>query len=114
MQIDPITVIFTLPQQRLEAVLSAMTKGNKPAVVILDGTGQTALAKGWLLTIDNQVDTATGTFRLKAIVPNDANRLWPGQFVRARLLVDTLKGVTTVPENALQRGPVRLWQAGWC
>ena len=105
MQIDPITVVFTLPQQKLEDVLAAMTKGNKPAVVILDGTGQTALAKGRLLTIDNQVDTATGTFRLKAIIPNDGNRLWPGQFVRARLLVDTLKGVTTVPENALQRGP---------
>lgn len=105
MQMDPIAVIFTLPQQDLEQVLTAMPHGALP-VTVTDGSGKRRLAQGTLLTIDNQVSAATGTFQLKAIVPNPAGKLWPGQFVRVRLRIRMLQSVITVPDQAVQRGPV--------
>ena len=103
-QIQPIAVIFTLPQQELGRVQDAMANGRVPVQVVRQaGTGP--LPEGVLLTIDNAVDAQTGTIRLKASFANDDLRLWPGAFVSVRLQVDTLPGVTTVPLVAVQRGP---------
>lgn len=102
-QTRPIAINFTLPQQQLPAVQDAMAAGDVP-VVVLDPAGQER-ASGKLLTIDNQVDTSTGTIRLKAVFPNEDQRLWPGSYVNVRLRVATLRGVTAIPLVAVQRGP---------
>lgn len=102
-QLKPISVVFTLPQQSLPAVAAAQATGA-PAVVALKQGGGT-LERGKLAVLDNQVDPATGTIKLKATFPNDTLLLWPGGFVNVRMLVQTLPGVTTVPTAAVQRGP---------
>jgi multidrug efflux system membrane fusion protein len=103
-QIQPISVLFTLPEQDLAKIAAGMGKGQIAAeAVSTDGT--TVLDKGTLQVVDNQVDTTTGTVRLKAEFPNTARQLWPGQFVTVRLVVDTLKQVVTVPTPAVQQGP---------
>jgi multidrug efflux system membrane fusion protein len=100
--LTPVNVIFTLPQRDLPAVKQAMSKG--PATVVaMDQDNARELGKGKLLLIDNQIDQATSTIRLKASFPNEEERLWPGQFIRARVLVDTLMGAVTVPTEAVQR-----------
>lgn len=104
-QLKPISVIFTLPQQALAAVTTAMQDGRPEVLALSGGGGNTILDHGQLAVLDNQVDAATGTIKLKATFPNDALKLWPGGFVNVRLLVQTQRGVTTVPTAAVQRGP---------
>ncbi len=102
-QLRPITVVFTLPQQRLGAVLDALGRG---AVVVqaLEQDGSVR-AEGALLTLDNQVDQTTGTIKLKAQFANDDARLWPGAFINVRMRVATLRQALTIPLVAVQRGP---------
>ena len=103
-QLKPISMIFTLPQQQLQQVNTAMAK-NPLTVEVFGSDNKTVADKGILQVIDNQVDQATGTVKLKAEFPNTDLQLWPGQFVNVRLLVDTLKNVVVLPTAAIQRGP---------
>ncbi len=103
-QLKPITVLFTIPQDNLQAVLARRRTGEKIPVEIYDREQKTRLARGVLLTIDNQIDTTTGTVRLKAQVSNDEGLLFPNQFVNVRMLVDTRADAITVPSAAIQRG----------
>jgi multidrug efflux system membrane fusion protein len=102
-QLRPITVVFTLPQQRLGAVLDALGRGAV-AVQALEQDGSVR-AEGALLTLDNQVDQTTGTIKLKAQFANDDARLWPGAFVNVRMRVATVRQALTIPLVAVQRGP---------
>jgi multidrug efflux system membrane fusion protein len=97
-------VIFTLPQSDLGPVREAMLHGAV-SVLAFDQNGKEQLAEGHLLLIDNQIDQATSTIRLKAEFPNQDERLWPGEFVRIRILITTYKDAVTVPPVAVQRGP---------
>src|SRR5262245_39491904 len=103
-ELRPVSVLFTLPQQQLAQVQKAQAKGVL-AVEALDGNGKSTLDRGTLQVVDNQVDPATGTVRMKAEFPNASLQLWPGQFVNVRLLIDTLSQVVVVPTPAVQRGP---------
>ena len=103
-QLQPIAVLFTLPEDNLQAVSRRMAKGTLE-VDAFSRDNQTKLATGKLLTIDNQIDQTTGTGRLKAVFDNKDNALWPNQFVNARLLLETRNNSTTVPAAAIQRGP---------
>ncbi|HEY5299792.1 MAG TPA: efflux RND transporter periplasmic adaptor subunit [Acetobacteraceae bacterium] len=107
-QIHPVAVVFTLPQADLPRLAAAM-RARQLAVTALPAEGDAALDQGTLVTIDNAVDPATGTIKLKAVFPNAANQLWPGQFVRARLLLDTARGAVTMPSAAVQHGPAGLF-----
>ncbi len=110
-QTRPIAVIFTLPEKSLNDVRDAMTRGPVE-VVAYDQDDARPLATGTLLLIDNQIDQSTGTIKLKALFPNEDERLWSGEFVHAHLLNDTRKNAVTVPAIAIQRGPQGLfvWQ----
>jgi multidrug efflux system membrane fusion protein len=103
-QTEPITVTFTLPAQTLYDVRDAMA-GGSVEVSAYDRDNVRLLATGTLSTIDNLIDPATATYRLKATFANADEKLWPGQFVNARLLVDTRKNVVVIPSVAVQRGP---------
>ena len=103
-QIHPIALIFTLPQDTLPQVMEAM-HGGTLAVSAYASDDHDELARGTLLTVDNTIDQTTGTYKLKAVFSNLDEKLWPGQFVNARLYVRTLPGALTVPSTALQRGP---------
>ena len=105
-QQQPITVVFTLPQDNLPVVMKRLKAGGTIVVDALDRdqNQKIQLAKGTLLTVDNQIDTATGTVRLKAQFANDEGQLFPNQFVNVRTLIDVRRDVTTVPTAALQRG----------
>ena len=103
-QLQPIAVIFTLPEDNIPAVAQRMHQGELP-VEAYSRDDQSKLATGRLLTIDNQIDQTTGTARLKAIFPNPDNALWPNQFVNARLLLEVKKNAVVVPAAAIQRGP---------
>ncbi len=103
--LQPITVVFTLPQRHLPALLPHLAPGAAPTTVEALADDGTVLAAGTLALIDNQVDAATGGVRLKAAFANGDGRLWPGQFVSARVLVDTRRGVLTVPAEVIQAGP---------
>jgi len=103
-QLDPIAVIFTLPQDNLPSVSEAMARGEL-TVEALNRDGGTRLGTGKVLLIDNQINQATATIRLKALFPNPANALWPNQFVKARLLLTTRTAAIVVPTVAIQRGP---------
>jgi len=103
-QIKPCYVIFTLPQLDLGPVREAMLQGMV-SVLAYDQNDQQQLAQGRLLLINNQIDQATSTIQLKAEFPNDDERLWPGEFVRIRILITTSKNAVTVPPVAVQRGP---------
>ncbi len=107
-QIQPISMLFSLPQDDLPAVQAAMQQGAL-TVFAYAADNQTLLDKGQLLTVDNGIDESTGTFRMKATFPNTAQRLWPGQTVNARLQVGTLKDAVTVPSSAINRGPSGLF-----
>jgi len=103
-QLQPIAVVFTVPEENVPAVLEKLAGGEHPEVDALDRVGVHVLAQGKLLTTDNQIDPATGTVRLKAEFPNDDAALFPNQFVNARLLLDLRKDATVVPSAAVQRG----------
>jgi len=103
-QVQPIAVIFTLPEDQLNAVRDRLRQGRKLPVDAFDRDLKRKLATGELATVDNQIDTTTGTVKLKAIFPNADDGLFPNQFVNPRLLIDTLKGVVLVPNAAIQRG----------
>ncbi|MCJ9747737.1 efflux RND transporter periplasmic adaptor subunit, partial [Neorhizobium sp. SHOUNA12A] len=103
-QIRPISVVFSIPQQQL-AKVNAASGGGQLSVEAIAGDGKSVIDNGVLAAVDNQVDATTGTVRIKASFPNDKLALWPGAFVNARLLVETLKGVIVVPTAAVQRGP---------
>lgn len=103
-EIRPISVLFTLPQQNLPTLNKASAAGTLTAEAFTTD-GHAMLDTGKLEVIDNQVDPATGTVRLKADFPNEKLQLWPGQFVNVRLLVDTLKNVVVAPAASVQRGP---------
>jgi multidrug efflux system membrane fusion protein len=103
-QLQPISVVFTLPQDQLQEVIKETASGPLKAIAIAR-TGQQQLGEGTLALVDNQIDSNTGTVRLKATFPNENDALWPGQFVNVRLLVRTLQQVVTVPSPAVQRGP---------
>ncbi|MBP0582129.1 efflux RND transporter periplasmic adaptor subunit [Labrys sp. LIt4] len=107
-QLQPIAVQFTEPQDLLPAIAKAFDHGPAP-VVALSSDGQTVLSHGTLAVIDNTVNQATGTISLKARFDNADNALWPGLSVDTRLLVDTLKQVLVVPEDAVQHGPSGLF-----
>jgi membrane fusion protein, multidrug efflux system len=103
-QIKPSTAIFTLPQSELGPVREAMLRGDVP-VFAYDQDDKKQLAEGKLLLINNQIDQATSTIQLKAEFPNEDERLWPGEFVHIRVLINTRKNAVTIPAVALQRGP---------
>jgi membrane fusion protein, multidrug efflux system len=103
-QLQPISVIFTLPEDNVPTVMSRLEATATLAVTAYDRSLTTKLAEGKLRTVDNQIDTTTGMVRLRAEFDNRDNRLFPNQFVTALLLVDTLKGATLVPSAAVQRG----------
>jgi multidrug efflux system membrane fusion protein len=102
-QLQPITVIFTIAEDSLSQVVEQTSTGKTLTVQALDRTKQRHLADGTLLTVDNQINTTTGTVRARATFPNTHNELFPNQFVNVRLLVTTLTDVTLVPEAAIQR-----------
>ncbi|MBI3781807.1 MAG: MdtA/MuxA family multidrug efflux RND transporter periplasmic adaptor subunit [Deltaproteobacteria bacterium] len=104
-QVQPIAVVFSLPEDNLQRVLTRLRSGSPLPAEAYDRSGQKRIATGTLLTVDNQIDTTTGTTRLKAVFPNEDNALFPNQFVNVRLLVDTLQGTLIVPSAAVQRGP---------
>jgi membrane fusion protein, multidrug efflux system len=102
--LQPITVVFSLPEDRIPEVLRKLDAHQPLEVQAFDRARQRLLDTGTLLTVDNQVDPNTGTVRLKASLPNRDSRLFPQQFVNARLKLDTLHGATVVPTAALQHG----------
>jgi multidrug efflux system membrane fusion protein len=103
-QLQPISVIFTLPEDNLREVLRRLHAGATLQVTAFDRTGTTKLDTGRLETIDNQIDTSTGTVKLRAVFDNPEQILFPNQFVNVQLLVNTLQGVTVIPTAAVQRG----------
>jgi multidrug efflux system membrane fusion protein len=102
-QLQPITVVFTIPEDNIPSVLDKLKRGVRLPVEAYDRALQRRLATGSLLTIDNVVDTTTGTVKLKALFPNDDNALFPSQFVNVRLLVETQNEATLIPTPAIQR-----------
>jgi membrane fusion protein, multidrug efflux system len=102
-QLQPITVIFTIPEDSLGPVQVRLQKKATLPVDVSDRTAQTKIASGKLLTLDNQIDTTTGTVKGRAQFENQNNALFPNQFVNTRLLVNTLQGVTLVPASAIQQ-----------
>jgi multidrug efflux system membrane fusion protein len=102
-QLQPITVIFNVAEDSIPRIQKQLNKGRKLPVDAWDRDQLKKLASGSLLATDNEIDTTTGTVRLRAIFPNKDNSLFPNQFVNASLLVDTLHGVTIVPTPAIQR-----------
>ena len=102
-QVEPIAVMFTLPEDALGVVASGMKARPLPVKAMSRDLG-TELASGVLETMDNQIDQTTGTIRLKAVFANKDRTLWPNQFVNARLMVDTKKGAITIPSAAIQTG----------
>ena len=107
-QVRPIAVVFTLPQRQLPEIVEAMGKGTLP-VTAWSNDEQKQLSQGSLLTPDNMIDPATGTVKLKATFANVDDRLWPGQFVEARVQVRTEPQVVTVPSQAVQHGMTNLY-----
>lgn len=103
-QLQPITVLFTLPQQQLPSLSAHMKPGAAALPVQTLGEDGGVIAQGKLELIDNQIDASTGTMKLKAGFANDDLSLWPGQFVSARALVETRKDATVVPREAVQPG----------
>jgi multidrug efflux system membrane fusion protein len=103
-QLQPIAVVFTLPQDQLPVVSKTMAKGQL-TVTAYSRDDLTKLATGKLLTIDNQIDTTTGTGKLKAVFDNRDRVLWPNQFVNVKLLLELRKDNTVIPASAIQRGP---------
>jgi multidrug efflux system membrane fusion protein len=103
-QLQPISVIFTLPEDNLPEVMKRVRAGAVLPVTAYDRTGVSELASGKLDTVDNQIDTTTGTVKLRAIFDNEELALFPNQFVNVKLLVNTLHEIDIVPNSAVQRG----------
>jgi multidrug efflux system membrane fusion protein len=103
-QLQPISVIFTLAEDNLPEVMKRLRTGAVLPVIAYDRSGSTELAEGKLDTVDNQIDTTTGTVKLRAIFDNDEGVLFPNQFVNVKLVVDTLHDSVLVPNSAIQRG----------
>jgi multidrug efflux system membrane fusion protein len=103
-QLQPISVIFTLPEDNLPEVMKRVRAGAALSVTAYDRTGSTELAEGKLDTVDNQIDTTTGTVKLRALFDNEQDILFPNQFVNVKLLVNTLHDADIVPSSAIQRG----------
>lgn len=103
-QLKPIAAIVTLPEESIDAVSQAMQKGPVNVAALSRGESKSELDQGTIELIDNQIDPTTGTIHLKVIFPNKEERLWPGEFVSARVLVSTARNVLTIPAQALQRG----------
>jgi multidrug efflux system membrane fusion protein len=110
-EVDPIAVTFTLPEKTFQSANRAIAaSGTKPLqVTALAQEDQSVLGTGQLRLVNNQIDTATGTYQLKAYFPNASHRLWPGQYVNARLLLGIRHDAITVPQTAVQRGPSGLY-----
>ena len=104
-QLQPISVIFSIPEDSLPQVLDRLRLGEKLPVAAYDREQVKKLSSGYLQTLDNEIDPTTGTIRLRAIFENKNNQLFPNQFVNARLLVDVRRGVIILPAAAIQRGP---------
>jgi multidrug efflux system membrane fusion protein len=102
-QMQPITVIFTIPEDSLGPVEDRLRQKATLTVDAYDRTAQTKIASGKLLTLDNQIDTTTGTVKARAVFDNRNDALFPNQFVNTRLLVNTLQGVTLIPASAIQQ-----------
>jgi len=102
-QLQPITVIFSVAEDQLGPIQQQLRKGKKLSADAFDREESIKLAAGWLLTLDNVIDTTTGTLKLKAIFDNKDNALFPSQFVNVRLLVDTLHNGILIPTPAIQR-----------
>jgi multidrug efflux system membrane fusion protein len=103
-QLQPMTAIFTIPQDNLPGVMQRLRSGGKLPVEAYDREQKKKLASGTLVSVDNQIDPATGTIKLKAQFPNEDASLFPNQFVNVRMLLDTRRGATLVPNAAVVRG----------
>ena len=103
-QLQPMSVLFTLPEDDIDQVMGRVRAGARLPVDAFDRSQTTKLASGMLSTVDNEIDPTTGTVKLRALFDNSDNRLFPSQFVNIRLLVDTYHGRTTVPGAAVQHG----------
>jgi multidrug efflux system membrane fusion protein len=103
-QVQPMTVIYPVPEDNVPRIVKRMQGGQELAVEAFDRSGKNKLATGRMLTIDNQIDTTTGTVKLKAEFPNQDAALFPNQFVNVRMAVETRQDVTLVPSAAIQRG----------
>jgi multidrug efflux system membrane fusion protein len=106
-QIQPISVLFTIAEDQLQTVIRKVTGGQRLRASAFDRSDQTHIADGFLSTIDNQIDPATGTLRLRAVFDNQSKRLFPNQFVNIRLLVQEKRGVVLIPVAAIQRTTTR-------
>jgi multidrug efflux system membrane fusion protein len=104
-QLQPIAILFTLPEQSLSQIDKKVAASGQLQVVAVDRDNKTELERGTLTVIDNQIDTTTGTIKLKATFPNEKFGLWPGQFVNARLLLTVRKDAIVVRNSVVQRGP---------
>ena len=104
-QVDPIAVVFTLPEDALSRVLPRIRAGVRLPVDAFDRSGATRLATGSVVTVDNQIDQSTGTVRLKAVFDNRDHALFPSQFVNVQMLADTERAQLLVPSAAVQQGP---------
>src|SRR5262245_2329488 len=104
-QVQPIAVLFTIPEDNLSEVLKRVRAGEHLAVEAYDRSGQNKITDGRVLTVDNLIDQNTGTTRLKALFDNKDNMLYPNQFVNIRLLVETKQNKIIIPAVAIQRGP---------
>jgi multidrug efflux system membrane fusion protein len=104
-QLEPIALVFTIPEDSLPQVLPQIRAGRRLYVEAYDRDLKRKIADGWLLSVDNEIDQTTGTLRLKAEFPNRDDALFPNQFVNARLVVDRIRGAVIVPSAAIQRSP---------
>jgi multidrug efflux system membrane fusion protein len=101
-QLQPITVVFTIPEDDVSKLQQQMRNGKALVVDAMDRAGENKLGSGTLEATDNQIDTTTGTLKLRAVFPNKDNALFPNQFVNARLLLTTLENVVLIPSSAIQ------------
>jgi membrane fusion protein, multidrug efflux system len=108
-QLQPISVVFTAPEENVPQINQALEEGTVVPVEALSSDGLRTLAQGNLARVNNEVDQASGTIRMKATFENKDNVLWPGLSVATRLLVNKLKDATVIPDNAVQRGPNGLY-----
>jgi membrane fusion protein, multidrug efflux system len=104
-QVRPISVVFTVAEQQLGVIQQHVAAGETLTVLAVDQNNKTTLSEGKLAVVDNEIDSTTGTIRLKANFSNNDLRLWPGQFVNARMLLTVQKGALVVPAQVVQRGP---------
>jgi membrane fusion protein, multidrug efflux system len=103
-QVQPITVVFPIPEDDLPQLQARLRRGGRLLVDVYDREMKVKISSGYMLTVDNQIDPATGTVKVKAVFPNRQNELFPNQFVNAQLLVNTIYNAVTVPVVAVQRG----------